>query len=127
MFALADKAGEKIVDNDIIFCYEKMVGVRKSCVISVKFLLTEKRDAFMKKVKSLKLSTLDLGMAVKVNIYVNEILSPYYRKLLYNVKVQAKQKGWRPVWIYSGSIMLKRTELDSPIKIQSESDLSVLT
>lgn len=126
LFSVAAKSACKLTDSDISWCFAKTVGPSKKCVISVKFAVTEVRDSFMKRAKLCRLTTADLGLSYKQNIFINELLSPYCRRLLYNTKALAKQHNWKAVWIYSGAVMLRRKESDVPIKISQDSDLIVL-
>lgn len=57
-------------------------------------------------------------------IYINEYLSPYMKKLLYEVKALKKDKNFSYVWVRNGKIFVKVTEGANPIRLRSLDDLS---
>jgi Baculovirus FP protein/PHD-finger len=57
-------------------------------------------------------------------IYVNEHMSPYYKKLFYQAKEKAREQNWKFVWIKNGKIFARSNETMSIIRINNEGDLA---
>lgn len=59
-------------------------------------------------------------------IFVNERLTNDQKRLLYNTKLLARQKGYKFAWICHGKVHLKYSDISHPIIISSEQQLNSL-
>lgn len=60
---------------------------------------------------------------VNKKVYVNEALTPYYKNLLWNTKIRAKEKKIKFIWFKNGKLLARKSE-DSPIiEIKNHYDL----
>lgn len=60
-------------------------------------------------------------------IYVNEQLTPYNRRLLWQTKTRAKECNWKFVWVKNGSIFVRKIENSPAIIINNFADIEVIT
>jgi len=61
-------------------------------------------------------------------IYINEHLTPYWKKLLADAKKTGKPKGYNLIWFKEGKILAKKNMADKTIiRILSEADFKKLT
>lgn len=59
-------------------------------------------------------------------VFINESLSPYFKNLLWLVKKEAKNKGYKFCWYRSYKILVKKNENEKIIYIAEEDDLKKL-
>ena len=57
------------------------------------------------------------------NLYVNENLTKFRKKLFWSAKQKAKSNGFRFYWTANGNIFVRRSEESTPILIRNEDDL----
>lgn len=70
------------------------------------------------------ITTADLGMpCARVNLYVNEHLSPYYKNLFMKARELCKQHNWQFLWVRQGRIRARRMEKAPVLSISTEIDL----
>jgi hypothetical protein len=76
-------------------------------------------------VKSVKLTTDRISNSwQKENIYINERLMKLKRTLFYQVKIAAKEKDYKFVWLLDNAdILVRNNENTKIIKIQSPQDI----
>jgi hypothetical protein len=92
--------------------------------IIVQFDKRKIRDNILKNGKQSKLSTKDINMQFMDNpLYVNENLSPYFKKLFHQAKQLKTSHGFRYIWIANSKILVKKQEGSKPVCIGSEKDL----
>lgn len=101
-------------------------GQEKSIVVS--FINRYVKEDFVAAARLLKsLSAADIGFAANgQRIYVNDHLSPDYKKLLTQVKQIAKDKEYQFTWVKFSKIHVRKTDTSHVITIRSESDLNKL-
>lgn len=59
-------------------------------------------------------------------IFIGESLNSYYKKLLYNTKGAAKEKGFKFAWVVDGKILVRKNEGAKAIRISSMRDVETL-
>ena len=57
------------------------------------------------------------------NLYVNENLTKFRKKLFWSAKQKAKSNGFRFYWTANGNVFVRRSEESTPILIRNEDDL----
>ena len=57
------------------------------------------------------------------NLYVNENLTKFRKKLFRSAKHKAKSNGFRFYWTANGNVFVRRSEESTPILIKNENDL----
>ena len=57
------------------------------------------------------------------NLYVNENLTKFRKKLFWSAKQKAKSNGFRFYWTANGNVFARRSEKSTPILIRNEDDL----
>lgn len=101
-------------------------GNEKSIVVS--FLNRYVKEDFVASARLLKsLSAADIGFKNdQGRIYVNDHLSPEYKKLLTRTKQRAKEKSYQFTWVKFSKIHVRKNDASHVITIKSESDLNKL-
>lgn len=95
--------------------------------IVVQFSNRFKRDSFLKKAKKEKAkSTVLVPSAPERKLFVNDHLTPYYKKLFFDAKTLKQQKGFKFLWVMNSKIFLKKDESCNAEKVSSERDLEKL-
>lgn len=100
----------------------------KSIVVS--FLNRYVKEDFVASARLIKsLSPIDLGFASEQNqrIFVNDHLSPEYKKLLTKTKQVARDKGYQFTWVKFSKIHVRKNDTSHIIIINYEKDLNKLT
>lgn len=62
----------------------------------------------------------------KRNIFVGESLNFFYKKLLFNTKAAARDKGYKYTWVADGKIFVRKAQGAKAIKIQNMKDIETL-
>lgn len=100
-------------------------GTKSSVVMT--FRIPEVRNLVFGKVKidKIRLTTKDLikNSSDTSLVYVNEYLSPYYRKLFYEAKKVKLEKKYSFLWVRGGKLLLKKSEGSNIIRLTSMDDL----
>lgn len=92
--------------------------------IIVQFTNRMKRDAVLKKARAKKLkSTNFVSNVPETFVYVNEHLTPYYKKLLFEAKRIKKEKSYLYVWVRGSKIFAKKDVNSQVIRLESFRDL----
>lgn len=92
--------------------------------IIVQLVSRKKRDAFLVKKKSgITSDQLVSGGKQKLNIYINENLTPSNREVLWAAKQRARELQYKFVWVKQGKIFARQDENQKIIKILSLSDI----
>lgn len=60
-------------------------------------------------------------------VYVNDELTPTYRRLLWLAKTKAKENGWKYVWVKNGHIFARRNENSHQTIINNAADIELIT
>lgn len=134
LFDLIDKIGTclkyKITKNQINFVSRIPNHNNKEKSIVVGFLNRYVKEDFIASARSIKsLTPADLGFSGVNNqrIFVNDHLSPDYKKLLTRTKQITKDKGYQFTWVKFSKIHVRKNDSSHIIMINSESDLNKLT
>jgi len=86
--------------------------------IIVEFSSKRKRNEFIKKRGKLEYKG--------SRIYINENLTAYNRKLLWETRTKAKELGYRYIWTSNGRIYCKKDEMAKKTQIRSNEELHFL-
>lgn len=71
-----------------------------------------------------KIKTGDISaQGPSTEIYINEYLSPYYKRVFYEAKKIKKDKQYKFLWVQNGRILLKKTQESKIMRIASLNDL----
>lgn len=102
--------------------------VQEKTSVIVQFRSQSARNEIFSKIKQEKVfSKLDsVTQSGRAPIFINECLSPYYKKLLFEVSRLKKDKGYAFVWVKDGKILLKKTQQSNVLKITCMDDLAKL-
>lgn len=94
--------------------------------IVVNFRSQDVRNSVMTKIKKDKIYSKLQGILENDDspIFINESLSPYYRKLFFEAKKVKKEKKYTFLWVRDGKILLKKTATSQILKIKCLADLS---
>uniref|UniRef100_A0A8D8VWF8 PHD-type domain-containing protein n=1 Tax=Cacopsylla melanoneura TaxID=428564 RepID=A0A8D8VWF8_9HEMI len=96
--------------------------------IVVGFRTIEVRNQVFGKIRAEKLrfKTKDVlnGSSDESPLYVNEYLSPYYRKLFYEAKKIKNEKDYAYLWVRDGKILLKKTQDSNVMRLMCMGDLA---
>lgn len=88
--------------------------------IVVQFTNRQKRDAVVKKAKKKLLKTTDFVSRVPVcSVYINDHLTPYYKKLLYEAKKLKTEKDFKYVWVSNSKIFVRKDDNSITERIRS--------
>ena len=75
----------------------------------VKFINRRDRDKFLVKAKKAKLTGTVIGQGDHP-VYVDAHLTQYYKKLMFETKKVAREKGYKFVWFRNEQIRVKKDE-----------------
>lgn len=95
--------------------------------ISVRFTSLAKRNEVLKKKKAISITNGDIvenGLDGKV--YINEMMTTYFKKLWGDVRTQARISNWKYVWFKDGKIKAKKQDKGKTIVISTMDDVSKL-
>lgn len=123
------KVLEKVNGEVIDECNYQIIQIYKkddNLVATLDFQSKVHRDNIMKK----KISDRSVNLKDVVNngadgkfVYLNEYLTPYYRKLFSEAKKLKHDKNYAYIWIRDGKILLKKTVTSKPIRLTCMEDL----
>lgn len=95
--------------------------------ILVQFSNRQLRDQVLSVGRKKKLLTTDLFPNEQVNnLYINEHLTPFYKKLWQQTLTKKKEVKFEYAWIKNSKIFVKKTEDSTPIIIKNYTDLQDL-
>jgi hypothetical protein len=127
---IANKIKAPSVKETICDVYRKPVNMNNTRtanlppVIVVKFKSTEARGVWLNKIKSEKITS---GMVnendKEFQVKCFEMLTPYYKKLLWKTRTAALDLGFKYIWAKNGKIFIKRGDNVGTVRIQSENDI----
>lgn len=108
----------------------KPEATRSKTTVVISFQTQNIRDNIMKKMKQgkiyLKVKDVVPNSNEETNVYANEYLTGYYRKLFYEANMLKKQKNFSYLWVKEGKILLKKKEGDSVVRLTNMDDLGKL-
>jgi Baculovirus FP protein len=127
---IAQKIDAPSVKDSICDVYRKPVNMNNSRtanlppIIVVKFKSTEARGVWLNKIKSDKITSGMINNNDKVfQVKCFEMLTPYYKNLLWKTRTAALDLGYKYIWAKNGKIFIKRAENVGTVRIQSENDV----
>lgn len=95
--------------------------------LSIRFSSKTSRDAFL--VAGKRFNRLKKRINIRNEehkIFVNEALSKFQKKLLYNAKGFVRERGYKCAWFVNGNVHIKRSDTAHPVVIRSQSQLNDL-
>lgn len=99
---------------------------KKSSPLIVRFVNRRVKEAFIKRAKSKKLSTKDLGFPGQVvPVFVRENLTRKKKELFYLALSEKRNTDWKFLWSHNGNIFARRKEGDKVYKICAKDDLHI--
>ncbi|XP_044760272.1 uncharacterized protein LOC123317728 [Coccinella septempunctata] len=129
---IASKLGISDVRNFIEGCYRIHFMPKndaRSRPIVIDFKSKSYRDAFLRAYKGNKekIRTSDIGFdGTEKTIYVNESLSPYYRKLFNTTRQFCRENSYKYCWIQDGRLLVRKDDSSKISHIASEDDVDRL-
>lgn len=109
----------------VVKTYKDGEKVQEKASVIVQFRSTDDRNDVMSKIKQEKVfNRLENGRAP---IYINELLSPYYKKLLFELNTLKRQGSYSYVWVKEGKILVKKTQESKVCRITSMNDLAKIS
>lgn len=134
LYELVDKIGTcinyKVSKNQINYVSRFPSHNNKEKAIVVSFLNRYVKEDFVASARIVKfLSPVDLGLVGEQSqrIFVNDHLSPDYKKLLTKTKQVAKDKGYQFTWVKFSKIHVRKNDTSHIIIINHDSDLNKLS
>lgn len=119
------KSARRIIPNHSARSSTK--GFHRPNKIVVSFYTQEAKDYVKNSVRAKKKSTKTTTLHnTQINFYVADFLTPYFNKLLYSTNDLARESNFARVWVSNSTILLKRSDTDSPIAIRNYGDLEKL-
>lgn len=121
------------ITNSSEYNVEKLFQPRQpGCGPVVKSLLVtfqskSKRDLILETLKKAKISLNTRNISVQdppLQVFVNEHLTPYKRRLFYEAKKIKGDKNYQYLWVKNGQILLKKTSESRTMRLTSLDDLS---
>ncbi|KAI8128732.1 hypothetical protein CVS40_1747 [Lucilia cuprina] len=100
--------------------------------IIVQFCSLSKKLELMSKIRRHKVDAEIINSGGSNNsggkyIYINDELTPYYRRLLWITKTKARETHWKYVWVRNGKIFARRSENCPSIIINNAADIEAIT
>lgn len=126
---IAEAIGVKIKKDDLQAVHRLKSNTRKSNdpdSIIVQFTNRLVREEFLKKSREIRPTTTFLYSSLQERqIYVNEHLTPYYKKLMFDAKNKkiGNQNVYKFVWFRNGKLFVRKTENSQILRIKAENDL----
>lgn len=95
--------------------------------VVVQFSNRQKRDAVLKKSRNRRIQTTAFTPNVPPSVvFVNEHLTPFYKKLLFEAKKLKTERGFKYIWIANSKILVKKDDGDAAVVIRSPSCIAKL-
>lgn len=94
--------------------------------IVVQFTNRQKRDAFLAKRQLIITNAKISGTKLAQKVYINEHLSPYFKLLLKQTKVRARDAKYKYVWFRNGKILVRKDDGAPAERITSEQDFATV-
>lgn len=99
--------------------------VVKSLVVA--FQAKSKRDLVLETLKKEKVTLNTRNISAQnppLQVFVNEYLTPYMKRLFYEAKKIKGDKNYKYLWVKNGQILLKKTTECRPMRLISLDDLA---
>ncbi|KAI5751508.1 hypothetical protein M8J77_008125 [Diaphorina citri] len=101
-------------------------NVKASIVVGFKSVETRNQVFGKIRADKIRFKTKDIvpGTSDESSVFVNEYLSPYYRKLFYEAKKIKTEKNYAYLWVRDGKILLKKTQESNVMRLTCMDDLA---
>lgn len=113
--------------EEIFFKSEKVTkkGENGKTSLVVEFRSRDIRNMVLTKIKEKRLYTQldDVFPNNGSHVYINEALSPYYKKLMYQASKIKREKNYAFLWVNDGKILLKKAEGSKIMRLDCMDDL----
>lgn len=122
---IAEAIDFELIADDVVNIYrtKKNRGdAPKSIVVSFKSQIIRDKFIAAKNGKQVNTGIFDNTQNQKSNIYINEHLCGFYKKLLYDAKDFANKNEIKFVWIRDGNIFMRKSEGTKFVNISKSSD-----
>lgn len=129
---IASQLGIPNVGNFIEGCYRIHYMPKadmKTRPIVIDFKNKSYRDDFLRAYKGdkKKIKTSDIGFdGIEETIYINESLSPYYRRLFKSTRQFCRDNNYKYCWVQDGRLLVRKTDSSRIFRIVLESELNKL-
>lgn len=119
---VAKCVGVNLTKGDIQLAHRLPTSGNKTPVIIAELTNRYKRDELIiNRYKSIISNKSVVGNDVNNSrIFINESLSPYFKNLFYQVKMLAKEKGYKFVWYRNYKILVKKNEEAKEVLVISD-------
>jgi hypothetical protein len=119
---IANKCNIDVNMKDLV--YHRVGHTNERSSIVVQFSNRNVRNEFLSTGKRLKLKLNDINAKYPDKpLYINEHLTSYNKKLLFQIKQIKYEKQWKFVWFANSKILVKKNESSKPIWIRNLTDL----
>ena len=111
---------------DIKHCYDKLAppNSKISDKLVIEFHSSEVKQSFIAKGKAFTRSGQQFEEQNKLHtIYINDKLTGYQKKLLFEAKQLAKLNKFEFVWVYNSQVLIKENQQSLPVIIKTFDDL----
>ena len=109
--------------NDICNAYHLKQQQEGKIKVIIELNSLNKKREIMSKIQRHRLDAKIIKKDDDGFIYVNDELTPYNRRLLWQAKTKAKESKWNFVWCRNGNIFARRNENSSAILIKNTADI----
>lgn len=93
----------------------------------IQFSNRQLRDAIIEASRRVRLTSCDFYPDIpRKPVYINEHLTRYYKKLLYETKRKAIERGYKYCWFRNGKLFVRRDDQTPAIRVHSFADLDLL-
>jgi hypothetical protein len=115
----------EVEDSNIVDVYRE--ASRKANIpppIIVQFSSSAARNTWLRRTEGRKLTVDDvLENGADSSVYLNEQLTPYNKKLLWQTKQSGKEKNYNFIWTRNGKIFARLREEVGVVRIRNQSDI----
>lgn len=117
----------KAISDNILEVFRVKGRGKEDSVIKVKLDSADLRDNFLASCKKAKCTLRDIKIGKDaVPFYVNELVSPSVKKLMYAAVKFKKENNFAFCWIKHGRVLLRKSPSENPIFVKSQDDLDKL-
>lgn len=124
---LAKTAKVDITERDVEECYRVKVKAGEGKQIVIKFRRYEEKAKLIKAMKVKRPRLIDIKEHPENKlIFVNEMLTKEAKALLYQTKLEARNRKWFKVWVYAGDVFIQLEEKSQQIRLENFEQLEIL-
>lgn len=119
---VAGKAGVQVTSTDIEAAHRVKSEPGKIPMIIARFVNRKVRNEVLKQRKT-TITNHEIAGTGPGRIYISENMCPFYRKLHFEVRTKAKDKGYQFVWFVENKILVRKAPGTPTIAVESAADL----